>query len=67
MTRLTKWTRESRTPTLAYRDVETNVRAVLHRAPNSYVHKWPAAILVDGYPVWPRGSANSSALNEARS
>ena len=55
MTRLTKWTRESRTPTLAYRHTEANARAVLHRAPESYVHKWRAAILVEGYPVWSRG------------
>ncbi|MFD1570444.1 DUF7568 family protein [Halorubrum laminariae] len=55
MTRLTNWTRESRTTTLAYRHTETNARAVLHRAPESYVHKWRAAILVEGYPVWSRG------------
>jgi hypothetical protein len=55
MTRLTNWTRESRTPTLAYRHIETNARAVLHRTPESYVHKWRAAVLVEGYPVWSRG------------
>ncbi len=35
--------------------METGARAVLHRAPDSYVHKWRAAILVEGYPVWSRG------------
>jgi hypothetical protein len=38
MTRLTNWTREHRTPTLAYRHTETEAQAALHRAPNSYVH-----------------------------
>ena len=61
MTRLTNWTRESRTPTLAYRHTETDVRAVLHRAPKSYVHKWRAALLVEGYPVWSRGFTTKDA------
>ena len=55
MPRITNWTRESRTPSLAYRNTETEARAVLHRAPNSYVYKWRAVILVDGYPIWSRG------------
>ncbi|MCU4927075.1 hypothetical protein OB905_13985 [Halobacteria archaeon AArc-dxtr1] len=50
-----KWTRESRVPSLKYRNTETNARAVLHRAPDSYVYKWRAVILVDDYPVWSRG------------
>jgi DNA-directed RNA polymerase subunit M/transcription elongation factor TFIIS len=50
-------TRESRTPTLAYRNRGSNARAVLHRAPDSYVHEWRATILVEGYPVWSRGFA----------
>ncbi|PGF14555.1 hypothetical protein CP556_20860 [Natrinema sp. CBA1119] len=49
------WTRESRTPRLAYRNTETGARAVLHRALDSYRHTWRAVILVDGYPVWSRG------------
>jgi len=53
--RITNWTRESRTPSLAYRNTETGARAVLHRGPDSYRYKWRAAILVDGYPVWSRG------------
>ena len=61
MTRLTNWTRESRTPTLAYRHTETDARAVLHRAPNSYVHTWRAALLVEGYPVWSRGFTTKDA------
>ena len=52
---ITNWSRESRTPTLEYRNRETDARAVLYRTPDSYVHKWRAAILVDGYPVWSRG------------
>jgi len=32
MTRLTNWTKESRTSTLAYQNTKTNARAVLHRA-----------------------------------
>jgi len=63
MTRLTNWTRESRTPTLAYRNTETDARAVLHRAPGSYVHKWQAAILVESYPVWSRGFATKDATS----
>ena len=55
------WTRESRTPSLAYRNTETDARAVLHRAPDSYVYKWRAAILVDGYPIWSRGSKTKEA------
>ncbi|WP_396614054.1 hypothetical protein ACH9L7_19895 (plasmid) [Haloferax sp. S1W] len=55
MSRITNWTRESRSPSLAYRNTETGARAVLHRAPDSYRYKWRAAILVDGYPVWSRG------------
>ena len=63
MTRLTNWTRESRTPTLAYRNTETDARAVLYRAPESYVDKWRAAIIVDGYPVWSRGFATKEATS----
>ena len=55
MPRITNWRRESRTPTLEYRNTETGARAVLHRAPDSYAYKWRGAILVDGYPVWSRG------------
>ena len=55
MSRITNWQRESRSPTLAYRNTETGARAVLHRAPHSYRYKWRAAILADGYPVWSRG------------
>jgi len=55
MPRITNWRRESRTPTLAYRNTETGARAVLHRAPDSYRYKWRGVILVDGYPVWSRG------------
>lgn len=55
MLRITNWTRESRTPSLAYRNTETGARAVLHRAPDSYRYKWRSALLVDGYPVWSRG------------
>jgi predicted RNA-binding Zn-ribbon protein involved in translation (DUF1610 family) len=55
MPQIKNWTRESRTPKLAYRNTEINAHAVLHRAPNSYIHEWRAAILVDGYPVWSRG------------
>jgi len=54
--RITNWRRESRSPTLAYRNTETGVQAVLHRAPDSYRYKWRGAILVDGYPVWSRGT-----------
>jgi len=55
MSRITNWTRESRTPSLAYRNTETGARAVLHRAPDSYRYKCRATILVVGYPVWSRG------------
>lgn len=55
MPRIPNWTRESRTPSLTYRNTESRARAVLHRAPNSYTDKWRAAILVDGYPIWSRG------------
>ena len=55
MPRITNWRRESRTPTLAYRNTETGARAVLHRAPDSYRYKWRGAILVDGYQVWSWG------------
>lgn len=55
MPRITNWRRESRTPTLKYRNTETGARAILHRAPASYRYKWRSAILVDGYPVWSRG------------
>ena len=63
MPRITNWTRESRTPTLAYRNTVTGARAVLHRAPNSYAYKWRAAILVDGYPVWSRGFETKEATS----
>ena len=55
MARITNWRRERRTPTLEYRNSETDARAVLHRAPDSYRYKWRGAVLVDGYPVWSRG------------
>ncbi|ADE01888.1 DUF7568 family protein [Haloferax volcanii] len=55
MPRITNWRRESRSPTLAYRNTETGARAVLHRAPDSDRYKWRGAILVDGYPVWSHG------------
>ena len=55
MPRITNWSRESRTPTLAYQNTETGARAVLHRGPDSYRYKWRGAILVDGYPIWSRG------------
>ncbi|WP_246310479.1 DUF7568 family protein [Halorarum halophilum] len=55
MSRITNWTRDSRTPSLTYRNTETGARAVFHRTPNSYRYKWRGAILVDGYPVWSRG------------
>jgi hypothetical protein len=42
--RITNWSRESRTPTLAYRNTETGVRAVLHLAPDSYRYMWRGAI-----------------------
>ena len=63
MPRITNWTRESRTPNLAYRNTETTAHAVLHRAPDSYAHKWRAAILVDGYPVWSRTRATKEATS----
>ncbi|MHC3381814.1 DUF7568 family protein [Haloarcula sp. H-GB5] len=56
MPRITNWRRESRTPALEYRNTEIDARAVLHRAPDSYRYKWRGVILVDGYPVWSRGS-----------
>jgi len=55
MPRITNWSRESRTPTLAYRNTKTGARTVLHRAPDSYRYRWRGAILVDGYPVWSQG------------
>jgi predicted RNA-binding Zn-ribbon protein involved in translation (DUF1610 family) len=55
MSRITNWSRESRSPTLAYRNTETGARAVLHRASDSYRCEWRGAILVDGYPIWSRG------------
>ncbi len=63
MPRIKNWTQKSRTPKLAYWNTETNAHAVLHRAPNSYAHKWRAAILVDGYPVWSRGFATKEATS----
>ena len=63
MSRLTNWTRESRSPTLTYRNTETTAHAVLHQAPNSYVHKWRATILVDSYPVWSRGFATKESTS----
>ncbi|TMT77623.1 hypothetical protein E2L06_19770 [Haloterrigena sp. H1] len=63
MPRITNWTRESRTPTLAYRNTETGAQAVLHRAPDSYAYKWRAAILVDGYPVWSQGFETKEATS----
>lgn len=55
MPRITSWSQESRTPSLAYRNTETDARTVLYRAPDSFAYKWRGAILVDGYPVWSRG------------
>ena len=55
MPRITNWRRESRSPTLAYRNTKTGARAVLYRAPDSYQYKWRGAIIVDGYSVWSRG------------
>ncbi|MFA9427307.1 hypothetical protein [Natronorubrum sp. A-ect3] len=63
MPRIPNWTRESRTPTLAYRNIETGARAVLHRTPDSYAYKWRAAILVDGYPIWSRGFETKDATS----
>ncbi len=63
MPRITNWTRESRTPTLAYRNTVTGARAVLHRAPDTYAYKWRAAILVDGYPVWSQGFETKEATS----
>ena len=63
MPRITNWRRESRSPTLAYRNTETGARAVLHRAPDSYWYKWRGAILVDGYPVWSRGYETKDATS----
>ncbi len=63
MPQITNWTRETRTPTLAYRNTETGARAVLHRAPDSYAYKWRAAILVDGYPVWSQGFETKEATS----
>lgn len=34
---------------------------ILHRAPESYRHKWRGAILVDGYPTWTQGFATKAA------
>ena len=63
MPRITNWRRESRSPTLAYRNTETGARAVLHRAPNSYRYKWRGAIIADGYPVWSRGYETKDATS----
>ncbi|ELY93158.1 DUF7568 family protein [Natrialba taiwanensis] len=63
MPRITNWRRESRSPTLAYRNTETGARAVLHRAPDSYRYKWRGAIIVDGYPVWSRGYETKDATS----
>ena len=61
MARITNWTRESRSPSLRYRNTETGARAVLHRAPESYRYKWRAAILVEGDPIWSRGYGTKEA------
>ena len=63
MPRITNWRRESRSPTLAYRNTETSARAVLYRAPDSYRYKWRGVILVDGYPVWSRGYETKNATS----
>jgi hypothetical protein len=63
MPRITNWQRESRAPTLVYRNAETGARAVLHRAPDSYRYKWRAAILFDGYPVWSQGHETKDATS----
>ncbi|GGM74102.1 hypothetical protein GCM10009017_25130 [Halarchaeum rubridurum] len=63
MPHITNWRRESRSPTLAYRNTETGARAVLHRAPDSYRYKWRGAILVDGYPIWSRGYKTKDATS----
>ncbi|WP_226007957.1 DUF7568 family protein [Natrinema salinisoli] len=52
---ITNWRRESRSQTLAYRNTETDMRVVLHRALDSYRYKWSGVILVDGYPIWSQG------------
>ncbi len=54
MPRITNWSRESRSPALAYRNTEPGARAGLHRAPDAYRYEWRGAILVDGYPIWSR-------------
>ena len=61
MAPLPNWRRESRTPTLAYRNTVTGARAVLHRAPDAYRYRWRGAILVDGYPIWSRGFETKAA------
>lgn len=40
---------------MRYRNTKTRAKAILYRAPASYAHKWRAAILTEGYPVWSRG------------
>ena len=60
---ITNWRRESRPPTLAYRNTETGARAILHRAPDSYRYKWRGAIIADGYPVWSRGYETKDATS----
>lgn len=61
MSRITNWRRESRTPTLTYRNTKTGARTVLHRTSDSYRYKWRGAVLVNGYPVWLRGYGTKEA------
>ena len=60
---ITNWRRESRTPTLEYRNTKTGARAVLQRAPDTYRYKWRGALLVDGYLVWSRGYETKGATS----
>ena len=60
---ITNWRRESRTPTLEYRNTKTGARAVLQRAPDTYRYKWRGALLVDGYLVWSRGYETKGAMS----
>jgi len=61
MLRITNCRRESCMPPLAYRNTETGARPALNRPSDSYRYIWRAAILVDGYPVWSRGSETNEA------
>jgi predicted RNA-binding Zn-ribbon protein involved in translation (DUF1610 family) len=67
MARIPNWTRESRSPTLAYRNTELRARAVLHRTPETHTSKWRGVILAEGYPVWSRNyeTKDSAAFQDA--